>query len=99
MDILFSVSHIIIIATALWAIFSPRVNDGLGGKFALALMCFASISSIGWALEFPGSVDRSDAVFAAAVAVMAIRCYWIKHYTARIRRWIKKMREEFRREL
>lgn len=93
MNYLFAISHMIIIATALWAIFSPRIDDGFFGKLALAFMCFSSVSAIGWALEFPGSVDQSDAVFSTAVAVMAIRCYWLKIWARRLRRKVKELRK------
>lgn len=86
-------ANVIIAAACAWAIMSPRVNDGLFGKLALMLLCFAAFANAAWAWQYPVSVDRSEAVFSVAVACMAMRCYWIKRHRADVRRWCRRMSE------
>lgn len=89
----FIIAHTIIIAAVLWAIFSPRINDGLLGKLSLALMCFSSVACVGWAVEVPGTVDQSDVMFSVAVAIMAVRCFWLKTCAVKTRQIIRKLRK------
>lgn len=83
-------AHLVVALACTWAVLSPRINDGVFGKFALLLLCFASLACSAWAISWPVSVDRSEALFALAVAGMAIRCYWLKAWAPSVRRHIKR---------
>lgn len=83
-------AHLLIALACTWAVLSPRINDGLFGKLALLLLCFASLACAGWVLRWPASVDRSEALFALAIACMALRCYWLKTWAPGLRRHIKR---------
>jgi len=88
----FIAANLVIAALCIWAVLSPRVNDGLFGKLALVFLCFSAFACAGWAWEFPPTVDRSETVMSVAVACMAVRCFWIKRYAGRARRWARRKR-------
>ncbi|GAB2913623.1 hypothetical protein [Paralcaligenes ginsengisoli] len=83
-------ANLIVAAASAWAVMSPRVNDGLFGKLALILLCFAAFANAAWAWQYPVNVDRSEVLFNSAAACMAVRCYWIKRHRASTRRWLRK---------
>ena len=83
-------AQLVISVACCWAVLSPRVNDGVWGKSALILMLFASLGCVAWALNWPEEVQRPGALFSAAVAAMAIRCYWLKTWAPSVRRCIKQ---------
>lgn len=86
----YAVSQAVISAVCLWAVLSPRVNDGIFGKAALVLMLFASLGCIAWAIHWSTEVQRPGALFSLAVAGMAVRCWWLKTCGPNVRRRIKR---------
>lgn len=83
------IANIIVAVICLWAVMSPRVNDGWFGKAALMLLCLAASANAAWLWQYELHIVRSEAWFNVAAACMAIRCYWIKTHRANIRRWCR----------
>ncbi|MBV6304950.1 hypothetical protein KVP10_08620 [Candidimonas humi] len=86
---IFVISNLLVVLACIWAVLSPRVNDGLFGKFALVFLCFSAVACAGWAWTYPQTVDRSETAMSVAMACMAVRCYWIKRHARRFRSWRK----------
>lgn len=89
-SIVYIAAHATIIAACVWAVLSPRVNDGLMGCAALGTMAVASLGCIYWAVTWPSEVQRPGALFALAVAGMAVRCWALKTWGPPVRRHIKR---------
>ena len=83
-------AHVVIVASCLWAVLSPRINDGFMGRVSLILMMFASLGCIAWAISWPWGMQRPSALFASAVAAMAVRCWALKTWGPHVRRSIKR---------
>lgn len=87
------VANLVVAVACTWAIMTPRVNDGLFGKLVFIVLCFAALSNAAWAMKNVADIDRPEVVFNSAVALVAIRCWWIKTYRANLRRWGRRCRE------
>lgn len=83
-------ANAVLALVCVWAVMTPRVNDGIIGKLIFITLCFASISNAAWAMSNVADVDRNEVISNAMVALAAVRCYWMKSHRPRFKRWVHR---------